>query len=402
MRLIAMAVLICGFMGAGPSYAQTVFQPAAKVNDEVITNYDVVQRARLLVAGGAKPSQEITRAALEELIKDRLKLQAAKRLGVVVGEAEINGAFTEFAGKSGMSVEDFSADLTRQGIDRAAMVDLISAQIAWSQIVNARFSGRASPTDVELDQEISLARSDKLVEYRLREIIIPASQENEAEVRAYLQNISAEVLGGANFADIARQVSRAPSAPKGGDIGWLSPRSLPPNFTQLLAQMQPGQLTPPVPMQGALAILFLENKRERAPEWVKSARLDLVRVITSVGDDGVDAAAAAAAELAAATNGCGGIPGLGQNSATETMTDIAASELPAPVADAIAKLNPGGVSRVLTGENSADYYVLCARRGGVTPQMRDQMAERIRSERMNRMAEGLLQELRRDALIEFK
>jgi peptidyl-prolyl cis-trans isomerase SurA len=402
MRLIAMAMLICSFIGAGPSYAQTVFQPAAKVNDEVITNYDVVQRARLLVAGGAKATEDITRAALEELIKDKLKLQVAKRLQIVVGAAEIDGAFAEFASKSGMSLEEFEADLASKGIDRSAMVDLISAQIVWSQIVNARFSARATPADIELDHEIELARTDRSVEYRLREIIIPATQENESEISAYLQNVRNEVLSGADFGTVAKEISRGPSAPRGGDIGWIPPRALPPEFTQILDQMQPGNVTPPLPMQGGLVLLQLNDKRERVPEWVRDVRVDFIRVITSVGEDGAEAAVAEAADLAEATTGCGGIPSLGDNSTTEQLSDVVEAELPSAVADAVAKLSTGGTSAVVEGDDSADYYVLCARRGGVTPQMRDQMAERMRTERMNRMAEGLLQELQRDALIEFK
>ncbi|MGB0508043.1 MAG: peptidylprolyl isomerase, partial [Pikeienuella sp.] len=375
MRLVVMAALICGYLSAGSSYAQTVFQPAAKVNDDVITNYDVMQRARLLVAGGAKPVEDIARVALEELIKDKLKLQVAERLKLVVTAEEIQGAFQEFAGKSGMSVDQLEADLASKGIDRSAMDDLISSQIVWAQIVNARFSSRATPSDVELDQEINLARSDRSVEFRLQEIVIPAAQENLAEARVYLQNVRAEILSGADFAAVAQKISRGPSAPRGGDIGWLRPRALPPTMQQALSSMQLGEISEPLPMQGGLVLLQLLDKRERIPDWVRAARVDAVRVVTSIGDDGADAAIDVAKELADATTGCGGIPALTENSVAEQLADVVQAELPGAVEDALSALKAGGVSRVISNESSVDYYVLCARRGGVTAKMRDQMAE---------------------------
>lgn len=82
MRLTFRLILCLPLLLAGhalPALAQS-FSPAIKVNDRVITEYELDQRMRMLRL--FRTPGDIPAQAEEQLIDDRLRLQAAAELGI--------------------------------------------------------------------------------------------------------------------------------------------------------------------------------------------------------------------------------------------------------------------------------------------------------------------------------
>jgi peptidyl-prolyl cis-trans isomerase SurA len=70
---------------------------------------------------------------------------------------------------------------------------------------------------------------------------------DEAAVRQKLLGIRAQIIGGDDFATVARAVSEDPaSATDGGDLDWLSPGDTVPEFEQAVAQLPLRQLSEPI------------------------------------------------------------------------------------------------------------------------------------------------------------
>lgn len=88
---------------------------------------------------------------------------------------------------------------------------------------------------------------------------------------------------------------------------------------------------------------------------------------------------------------------------------ISPDNLPPEVAEALAGLEPGDVSRPVEVEGGLSILKVLDRRQGPAgaidpddPQVREQVRNRLMSQQGQRLAQGLLQELRRDALIEIR
>jgi peptidyl-prolyl cis-trans isomerase SurA len=58
-----------------------------------------------------------------------------------------------------------------------------------------------------------------------------------------------------------RTYSRAPSAARGGEVGWVSTAQMPPDLAETLRDMSPGQVSRPFPVAGGISILKLMEKR---------------------------------------------------------------------------------------------------------------------------------------------
>jgi peptidyl-prolyl cis-trans isomerase SurA len=69
---------------------------------------------------------------------------------------------------------------------------------------------------------------------------------SEEEARNRLMGLRERIENGADFAELARLNSQDGSAPKGGDLGWVSPGDTVPEFERTMNQLKVNQLSEPV------------------------------------------------------------------------------------------------------------------------------------------------------------
>lgn len=264
--------LAVALLTATAAPAQTMFRPVAVVNDSAITGFDLAQRAQILVAlGFTAASPDALRAeALERLVEDRLKLQEGARLGVTADVDRIAKGVEEFAKRAGLSADAFRAALGNQGISGQALNDLVAAEMVWRDVVRGRFTRRVEPGEVEIDAEIAVMQERAGVSYRILEIGLPVGERgrSEADTRALAERLYASLNKGGDFAATVRKYSRAPSAPRGGEVGWVSNLQMPPGLADMLSQLEPGQIGEPFPVSGGFSILKLLEKRVDAAEAI--------------------------------------------------------------------------------------------------------------------------------------
>lgn len=260
--LAVSAALVSGF-GAGAA-AQTPFRPVAVVNDSAITGFDLQQRERLLAVLGFRAASEeaLRQAALQRLVDDRLKLQAGKRLGLEPTEAIGEAGFANLAEQLDTTADALRVLLRNQGVSDQAITDFVVADVIWNEVVRTRFARRIEPGEAEIDSEIALAGGGAEIAYRVQEIGIPANATaSEAETRELVDRLYRELAAGGDFAAAVRRHSRAPSAASGGEVGWVSSRTMPPDIADALSRIEPGEVTPPIPVPGGFSILKVTDRR---------------------------------------------------------------------------------------------------------------------------------------------
>lgn len=385
----------------GGAAAQTAFAPAVIVNDDIVTYYDIDQRARLLQMNGATAGPDLNRAALEQLIDDRLRKQAGERSDIIADEEEMADARREFGTRIGIDDAALDARMAQLGVNETALADFLDSQVIWRELVNRRFGSRATPSEVELDQEIALAASSRTTSYRLSEIAVPVGQGQENQARQLMERIAREMRGGADFAALARRYSRTPSAKNGGDVGWVPETSLPPDLAALISGTPEGGVTAPFEVPGGVSIFRVADIRTESNAPVGDATVSMRRIDVPVGANGGASAAAERAEaLRGETGGCDALPALGPDETVEPIEGRKVSDLPGPARDAVRALQAGQSSRPVRLDGAVAVYVMCSRSGGVSDEERAQLRDQIRNRRLIQLAEGFLQDLRREAVIE--
>jgi peptidyl-prolyl cis-trans isomerase SurA len=99
----------------------------------------------------------------------------------------------------------------------------------------------------------------------VRHILIkvdPATSGDKA--RRTLERLRIRISGGEDFATIAKARSDdTGSAPKGGDLGWVNPGDLVPQFEQAMNAMQPGELGRPFATQFGMHLAQVLERRSQ-------------------------------------------------------------------------------------------------------------------------------------------
>jgi peptidyl-prolyl cis-trans isomerase C len=232
---------------------------------------------------------------------------SAKRLAAFVGVIALTISGTSFAQESGVNIDPVvfniylesriqqpAAQATPEQIQavRSELTDLyllssqpratelretprLKAQIELqtrailAQAVATDFITRNQATD----EEMRAAYEDQLdalppLEYKARHILV--------ETQGAAVEIIAQLEGGANFADLAKEKSTGPTGPAGGDLGWFPPDRMVPAFSQAVQALDDGAFTTaPVQTQFGWHVILREDSREATPAPFESVRGEL-------------------------------------------------------------------------------------------------------------------------------
>jgi peptidyl-prolyl cis-trans isomerase SurA len=378
--LIALALAL-------PAAAQS-FAPRIRVDEQVITGYELDQRQRFLAILGVQG--DIAREAENSLIDDRLRLAEARRLGLRATPEQIRAGMEEFAGRAQLTADELIDIFAQNGIAEATFRDFVEAGILWRELVRARFVPRLqNVSEADVDRALLLeSQRGPTVRVQFSEILLPAGRNAEAA------RLSRTLRGEAAFAAVARERSLAATAAEGGRVDWTPVAWLPPQVAAALGSVQVGQVTPPVAVAGGVAIYLLRGT-QTLPSI--TPRVTMVEYATvAIPGAGTPQAAAEVARLRAGADRCGDLWGLTQGGADRVRIERRLlSDTPAAIAAELGRLDVGEASARLTSGDSVLFLMLCERRieSGQAPS-REAIRERIILERLEGSARIWLAELR--------
>ncbi|WP_439122423.1 peptidylprolyl isomerase [Marivita sp.] len=397
-KLSALALGVTLAFGPVAAPAQNLFAPVIRVNDSVVTAYELEQRARMLtVLNAPGNAQELAR---EQLVDDRLRIQAAEAAGIVPSPEEVLDGMTEFAGRANLSRDEFIQALEGSGVSAQTFRDFVRAGLSWRLLVQARFAGRVNLTEDEIDRALG-ASGGSSVRVLLSELIMPAPPAEAEAVRARAERIS-QTTSVAEFSAQARQYSATSSRGAGGRLPWQNLDDLPPVLRPLVLALAPGEVTDPIPIPNAVALFQLRDIEETGFTPPSYSAIEYAAYYLPGGRS--DATLAQARVLASQVDRCDDLYGVAQGQ-PENVLDRQAlppGEIPTDIAFELSKLDPGEVSTALTRSNGQTlvFLMLCGRTAEMNDDVdRDQFALGLRNQRLQSLAESYLSQLRADARI---
>jgi peptidyl-prolyl cis-trans isomerase SurA len=116
---------------------------------------------------------------------------------------------------------------------------------------------------------------------RARHILIkPKEGLTDDDARERLARLRERIVGGADFADLAKVHSDDPSATKGGELGWLSPGDTVPEFERTMNQLRDNEISAPIQSQFGWHLLQVEERRTEgvSEERRRAAARNVIRL----------------------------------------------------------------------------------------------------------------------------
>ena len=394
-----------------------VYRPSATVNGEIITATDVEQRIALvrIANNGQLPDTELQRVRLQvfsQLIDETLQIQEAKASKIEIEDADIDREFARIAAQLRQTPEQFTQYLIANGASARAMRQQIKADQSWQALLGRNiepFTNVSTEEVASMRERMESQRGTE--EFRIGEIYLAATPDTLQAVAENARRIlQALGDGSGNFQDLARRYSNASTASVGGDLGWIRLTQLPTSLAEAAQTMQPGQLAGPIEVPGGVSILYLIDKRSVLTADPRDAVLSLKQIsLAFPAGTTPTRATEMAANFTTVTRGIAGCGQADQVAASLgadilSRDQISMRDLPPPLQAALAELQVGQVTPPFgSREQGVSVLVLCGRdmpEQAALPSTED-IAERLRQDRVNRRAQRYLRDLRRDAVIDY-
>jgi peptidyl-prolyl cis-trans isomerase SurA len=420
MRRLSIVVALATFV-AGlpvPGQAQSVQTIAAVVNDEVISNYDLQQRVRLVISSsGANPTERIAdqfRAQiLDSLIDERLQVQEAKRLNIPIADQEVDGAVQFIEQQNNMDSGNLEKLLSSQGVDIGSLHDQLRAQIAWSKVVGQRLRPRVVVGQDEVDTMVERLKTGGRNEHLTSEIFLAFNDQNpniRKDIESNAAALVSQLRGGAAFGIIAQQFSQSVSAASGGDLGWISSAELPEPVGPTLETLAVDQVSDPIVTRDGIYILQVRDRRRFAavnPEDVTVALKQIFIPLKADADDNaIESQMALARTISGTVRGCEDFDELSKEMGSTESGDLGkvrVSDTPIQFREAILTLAVGDASQPVRTENGIHVLMVCEREqpDAIEPNRRA-IENSIGQARLSMLARRYLRDLRRDAVVDVR
>lgn len=257
--LLAISVLLA--VGAQRPSAEILEEPIAIVGDKVIlrseweaqTSLYAMQTKRDLSNPAVRDS--LGQMMLDQLINDQLILLVAERdTTLKIDATAIDAALEDHLADMRRRFdtdEEYRAALVREGLSerdlRVRFRRDVENQLLKQRLIQKKLA-EVNVSNGEV-REFFNQYKDSLPEQpaaiKLSHILmtVDVTPETAEQARSRLTSVLAEIQAGLDFAEAARKYSEDPTAPTGGDLGWLAKGDLVGPFEDAAFQLTPGQVS---------------------------------------------------------------------------------------------------------------------------------------------------------------
>lgn len=181
---------------------------------------------------------------LNEALAEQLCVSAARDAGLVVTDDELQQAANDFRHRRGLT----SADQTSAWLDRQRLSVADFETVLENDLLIQKFQAHLADREVSAHFE---THRDRYARVHLRELVVGS----EGLARELLQQVTED---GADFADLARRHSLAPSRDQGGDLGVVCRATLPTTLADTVFATREGDTTRPILSDAGYRIFRVE------------------------------------------------------------------------------------------------------------------------------------------------
>lgn len=276
---------------------KTVNKIVAYVNKGVITTVEVNEQIAQIIQNykqkGMTPPDpgDIKARIIDELILQKAELDFASRTGIKTTDAELNGAINNIAGQNNMNLDQFKEYLKKQGITYDKFTKQISDQITIDKLKQREVDGRVSVNDHEVDLVLNSEAYKNRVDYNLSDIIVAVSDKATPDIVNEKQNLAIaaynELKAGTPFYKVSAKYSNSANALTGGELGWKSNATLPPDILKSFNGVSIGGITSIIHLPVGFFIFKVNDiKKHGAPQMVHQyhVRHILIKVNDTTAD----------------------------------------------------------------------------------------------------------------------
>ena len=198
------------------------------VNKIPITKVDIYNRAKLISISIDKSSEvknieNYYNQSLQTLINEKIIFSAGKKINKNLSSIVSNQANQILLAEFQNSKQKLDQFIKKYSIPKSMLLEKYKAQLIWGIVLRNKYKTQFAKIEKNIKQTIELNEYKKDEDlYDLAEIVINKKNNNKL-----LEKINLALKNGANFLEIAKQISISSSAKLNGKVGWRNYQDLP-------------------------------------------------------------------------------------------------------------------------------------------------------------------------------
>lgn len=258
-----------------------------KVNNEIITNIDIENEIRYLVALNnelKETSEEILKnLAKQSVIKEKIKKkEVSKYFKFDTSQEFLDNVIKSYYTKLGIdSLENFKIYLQEYDLELDIVKNKIEIELLWNQLIGRQYQDQIiiNKKDLENKVEKYLKENELTKEFNLSEIVFQIKDDNEIIEK---KNLIKKDIVKKGFKSAANIYSISESSKFGGELGWIKSNQLSNKILDILTNLSIDEISEPIKIPNGYMILKINDIREITIEKDKEKLLDdLIKVETN-------------------------------------------------------------------------------------------------------------------------
>ena len=260
------------------SYSKINLQIVMKINEQIITTYDLEKEGNYLLALNPKLNEidknDLLKLAKRSIVKEIIrKSEILKYKEINLENDQINIVLKNIIQNLNFSNQSqFENYLNNFNISINDLREKIGIENEWKNLVYSKYS-----TSIKIDKENLINKIDKsskeefFIEYDLSEIVFIKKQNISLEDQSKEIFESIQING---FENTANLYSITDSSKIGGKIGWVKKDNLSFEINRELQNLKINSHSNPIKIGNNYLILKINDIREKTVEFDKQKELD--------------------------------------------------------------------------------------------------------------------------------
>ena len=202
---------------------------------------------------------------MEQLILERVQLQAAAEQGLKIDDAALAQAEDNIARQNGLGVAQLHERLKGLGQDADAFRANLRNELLLQRLREREVESRIRIGEQDIDAYLAEHQSAELAEVNLAQLLVRvpegADDATVERLRQRAEELAQRARAGADFTALVREFSEAADKTRGGELGLRGVDRYPALFLDATRSLQPGQIAAVVRSGAGFHVLKLLEKR---------------------------------------------------------------------------------------------------------------------------------------------
>ena len=239
-----------------------------KIEDEIVTNLDVIKEKNYLIALNNSLSQinqnQLEILAKNSIIKEKIKKkELIKYYDLEKASSILETLIIDLSKKLNFrNQEELNKYLLNFNLDIDEIKEKLKIETLWNQLIYDRFINQVSIDEKKLRDYLKTEieySSNQLYEYHLSEILFELNANETPEQKYNLIIANIEESG---FKNASNFYSISESSKFGGEIGWINKTQLSKSILKEIEKIEVGKLTQAIQVGSNFMILKINDKRK--------------------------------------------------------------------------------------------------------------------------------------------